>query len=575
MENYKTLRYGISDFRSLIQKNGYFVDKTPYIQKLEKKGDFIILLRPRRFGKSLFLSMLRYYYDIKERDHFISLFQDTWIANHPTPERGTYQVLALDFSMLNATAHELREKFNDYCCAKVDDFMDNYKEYYPGHVAQKIAECPSFDGKLNRINNYAKRNHIPLCLIVDEYDNFTNTILASQGHSIYHEITHADGFYREMFKLFKGMFDRIVLTGVSPVTLDDLSSGYNIAENITLSEVFNQILGFSTDEVRQMIRYYREHGLIQDEEDKMMEEMTAWYDGYCFATRSIAQGEKMFNSTMVIKYLKNYIDEGHAPDNLLDANTRTDYVKLNQLLRLDNLNGNRKSTLMQIAQDGYTTGEIVDSFPASRLTDPNIFTSLLYYYGMLSIKGMDSAYPVLGIPNNNVRIQYYNYLTEEYNKIQHVDTSLLNSLYQEAALKGQWRPMVEFLCKAYHENSSVRCLIEGERNVQGFMMGYLSLNPYYLTAPEVEVNHGYCDFFLMPNSQRQSGVTHSYIIELKYLAVGDSTEKAQMQWQEATAQLQQYMQSRKVQLLCQGTQLHGLIVQVKGSELLRTDEVTF
>jgi hypothetical protein len=139
MENYKTLRYGISDFRSLIQKNGYFVDKTPYIQKLEKKGDFIILLRPRRFGKSLFLSMLRYYYDIKERDHFTSLFQDTWIADHPTPERGTYQVLALDFSMLNATAHELREKFNDYCCAKVDDFMYNYKEYYPEHVAQKIA----------------------------------------------------------------------------------------------------------------------------------------------------------------------------------------------------------------------------------------------------------------------------------------------------------------------------------------------------------------------------------------------------------------------------------------------------
>jgi hypothetical protein len=573
MENYKTLRYGISDFRSLIQKNGYFVDKTPYIQRMEKKGDFLILLRPRRFGKSLFLSMLRYYYDIKERDHFASLFQGTWIADHPTPERGTYQVLALDFSMLNTTAHDLPEKFNDYCCAKVDDFMDSYKEFYPEHVFQKISECPSFDGKLNRINNYAKRNHIPLCLIVDEYDNFTNTILASQGHGIYHEITHADGFYREMFKLFKGMFDRIVLTGVSPVTLDDLSSGYNIAENVTQSEVFNQILGFSAEEVRQMIRYYRDHGVIHDDEDKMMAEMTAWYDGYCFSTRAVEQGEKVFNSTMVIKYIKNYIDEGHAPDNLLDPNTRTDYAKLHQLLRLDSLNGNRRSVLMQIAQDGCTTGEIVDSFPASRLTDPNIFTSLLYYYGMLSIKGMDSAYPVLGIPNNNVRIQYYNYLMEEYNRIQHVDTSLLNSLYQDAALNGQWRPMVEFLCRAYHENSSVRCLIEGERNVQGFMMGYLSLNPYYLTAPEVEVNHGYCDFFLMPNTLRQSGVAHSYIIELKYLAVGDSAEKAEAQWREAEAQLCQYIGARQVQLLRQGTQLHGLIVQVKGSELLRTEEV--
>jgi hypothetical protein len=574
MEEYKTLQYGVSNFRTLIQKNGYYVDKTSFIEKMERMGNFLVLLRPRRFGKSLFLSMLGCYYDIKERDNFDTLFKNTWIANHPTEERGNYQILMLDFSRIgNKSTKDLEESFNTYCCDRVNRFMSKYKAYYPEDVFKSISECSSFVTKLNRLNDYIQDECIQLCLLIDEYDNFTNTILASEGHEVYHAVTHADGFYRDVFKLFKGMFSRIVLTGVSPVTLDDLTSGFNITQNISLSETFNQVQGFSSEEVRQIIRYYKGKGVKLEDEEKMMSEMAAWFDGYCFAFRSLNAGEHVFNSTMAIKYIKSYLDVGHAPDNLLDNNTRIDYTKLQQLIKLDHLNGNRQKSLIQIAQDGYTWGNVCDSFSAEQLTSPNIFTSLLFYYGMLTYANREPFGIVLGIPNKNVRKLFYDYLTEEFNKILPMDLSALESRFNGAAVDGKWREMIEFLCQKLHESSSIRCMIEGERNAQGFLLAYLSLSSYYLTAPEVEVNHGYCDFFLMPNTQKVANIAHSYIIELKYLSTTDTDTKAAAQWQEAVAQLHQYVQAPKVRLLSSGTTLHGIVLQIKGTELLRTEEV--
>jgi hypothetical protein len=276
---------------------------------------------------------------------------------------------------------------------------------------------------------------------------------------------------------------------------------------------------------------------------------------------------------MAIKYIKSYLDVGHAPDNLLDNNTRIDYTKLQQLIKLDHLNGNRQKSLIQIAQDGYTWGNVCDSFSAEQLTSPNIFTSLLFYYGMLTYANREPFGIVLGIPNKNVRKLFYDYLTEEFNKILPMDLSALESRFNGAAVDGKWREMIEYLCQKLHESSSIRCMIEGERNAQGFLLAYLSLSSYYLTAPEVEVNHGYCDFFLMPNTQKVANIAHSYIIELKYLSTNDTDSKAAAQWQEAVAQLNRYVQAPKVRLLCSGTTLHGIVLQIKGTELWRTEEV--
>jgi hypothetical protein len=164
-------------------------------------------------------------------------------------------------------------------------------------------------------------------------------------------------------------------------------------------------------------------------------------------------------------------------------------------------------------------------------------------------------------------------LVAEISNTQHVDTETMDAVYEVAALEGKWREMIEFLCGAYHEYSSIRSAIEGERNVQGFFLAYLSLNPYYLTAPEVEVNHGYCDFFLMPEKVKIPSMMHSYIIELKYLPSNETEAKAEAQWQEAVEQIHRYMQAPKVHLLSKGTVLHGIVLQVKGTELYRTEEV--
>jgi hypothetical protein len=575
MEDYKDLPYGIADFKELVQRGFYYVDKTPFIKSMDRT-QYLILLRPRRFGKSLFLSTLRYYYDIAERDNFSTIFKGTWIADNPTSELGTYQVLSLDFSMISGEIENVREEFNQHCCIRINEFMKRYKEYYDEDDYNLIVSSNRFSYKLGMIQSCARNNDkIRLCLLVDEYDNFTNTILASKGHDVYHKITHADGFYRDVFKKFKAIFQRIVLTGVSPVTLDDLTSGFNIAENVSMTKQFNNVLGFTTEEVQQMLHYYKVRGLIPEDTENMIKLMGEWYDGYCFSKSCINSDVRIFNSNMVIKYLRSYINNGEAPDNMIDSNTRTDYTKLHQLLHLDQLNGDRKSVLMEIIQNGYICGKIEDSFPAHRLTDPMLFTSLLFYYGMLTITGVDALDPILGIPNNNVRKQYYEYLAAEYNRTLPIKTTVMKLTYKAAALEGKWREMMEFLCSAYHEYSSIRSAIEGERNVQGFLLAYLSMNPYYLTAPEVEVNHGYCDFFLMPEKERIPSMMHSYIIELKYLPSGETEAKAEAQWQEAVEQIHKYMQAPKVHLLSKGTTLHGIVLQVKGTELYRTEEVEY
>ena len=202
-----------------------------------------------------------------------------------------------------------------------------------------------------------------------------------------------------------------------------------------------------------------------------------------------------------------------------------------------------------------------------------MFVSLLFYYGMLTISDRMGAMLKLGIPNNNVRCQYYDYLLEEYQKIQPINTSSLQMPYYEAAVDGNWRSMMKILFSMYSESSSVRSLIEGERNLQGFMNALLNLNPYYLTAPEVELNHGYCDFFLMPDLMRYPMIKHSYILELKYLKSDASEAEAQRQWAEAEGQIREYAKGRVVKKLIQTTQLHLIVVQIRGFELIRMDEV--
>ena len=583
----KLVPYGVADFATVIEQNLYYVDKTMFIPELEKQPRNLFFIRPRRFGKSIFLSMLYSYYDCTQSHKFQSLFGNLWIGQHPTPLQGKYQVLFLDFSQITGNIDKLETKFNSYLSINLDAFVRQYSEYYQAEMEEILAQ-EDFEEKMELIFKAAKAHQYHLYLIIDEYDNFTNVILNERGENVYHAITHADGFYRDVFKKFKGNFERIFMMGVSPVTLDDVTSGFNIGWNISIKPEFDEMLGFSTTDVMEMFTYYKEHGSIpvDSDIDAIVNDMKPWYDNYCFAEEALKKKTRMFNCDMVLYYLRNYMDAGCPPEEMIDPNTRTDYGKMKKLLQFDKLDGERKGIIRKIAEEEQIVTQLYESFSAYQIPKAEIFPSLLFYYGMLTIKGTRGSKLILGIPNNNVRKQYYGYLEEEYQAKAYVDVNQLTDYYYDMAYDGKWEEGLRFMADAYAKVSSVRDGIEAERNLQGFFMAYLNLNDYYITAPELELNHGYCDFFLLPDLTHYAS-QHSYILELKVLSKkdfsaiveGEFTEdgkpmtKAEKQWREAVEQILRYAEAPRVEALRQGTKLHLIIMQFEGWELKRMEEV--
>lgn len=583
----KLVPYGVADFAMVIEQNLYYVDKTMFIPELEKQPRNLFFIRPRRFGKSIFLSMLYSYYDCTQSHKYQSLFGNLWIGQHPTPLQGKYQVLFLDFSQITGNIDKLETKFNSYLSINLDAFVRQYSEYYQAEMEEILAQ-EDFEEKMELIFKAAKAHQYHLYLIIDEYDNFTNVILNERGENVYHAITHADGFYRDVFKKFKGNFERIFMMGVSPVTLDDVTSGFNIGWNISIKPEFDEMLGFSTTDVVEMFTYYKEHGSIpvDSDIDAIVNDMKPWYDNYCFAEEALKKKTRMFNCDMVLYYLRNYMDNGCSPRQMIDPNTRTDYGKMKKLLQFDKLDGERKGIIRKIAEEEQIVTQLYESFSAYQIPKAEIFPSLLFYYGMLTIKGTRGSKLILGIPNNNVRKQYYGYLEEEYQAKAYVDVNQLTDYYYDMAYDGKWEEGLRFMADAYAKVSSVRDGIEAERNLQGFFMAYLNLNDYYITAPELELNHGYCDFFLLPDLTHYAS-QHSYILELKVLSKkdfsaiveGEFTEdgkpmtKAEKQWREAVEQILRYAEAPRVEALRQGTKLHLIIMQFEGWELKRMEEV--
>lgn len=583
----KQVPYGVADFATVIEQNLYYVDKTMFIPELEKQPRNLFFIRPRRFGKSIFLSMLYSYYDCTQSHKFQSLFGNLWIGQHPTPLQGKYQVLFLDFSQITGNIDKLETKFNSYLSINLDAFVRQYSEYYQAEMEEILAQ-EDFEEKMELIFKAAKAHQYHLYLIIDEYDNFTNVILNERGENVYHAITHADGFYRDVFKKFKGNFERIFMMGVSPVTLDDVTSGFNIGWNISIKPEFDEMLGFSTTDVVEMFTYYKEHGSIpvDSDIDAIVNDMKPWYDNYCFAEEALKKKTRMFNCDMVLYYLRNYMDNGCSPRQMIDPNTRTDYGKMKKLLQFDKLDGERKGIIRKIAEEEQIVTQLYESFSAYQIPKAEIFPSLLFYYGMLTIKGTRGSKLILGIPNNNVRKQYYGYLEEEYQAKAYVDVNQLTDYYYDMAYDGKWEEGLRFMADAYAKVSSVRDGIEAERNLQGFFMAYLNLNDYYITAPELELNHGFCDFFLLPDLTHYAS-QHSYILELKVLSKKDFSAivegaftedgkpmtKAEKQWREALDQIHQYAEAPRVEALRQGTKLHLIIMQFEGWELKRMEEV--
>ena len=577
MSQVKGIPYGISDFKRLRNENFYYVDKTMYLPLIEKMPSYLFLIRPRRFGKSLFLSLMRTYYDILQKDNFEKYFGDLWIGSHPTDQRNRFQVLYFDFSKAGCSqpGTDMMTSFNDYCTIIINQFAHEYAPFYDADFKATVESIESAKAKLSYLEVKAQEKGYLLYLIIDEYDNFTNVILSEHGQKMFHDLTHASGFYREYFKQFKGMFNRIFLMGVSPITLDDLSSGYNIDWNISTDETFNAMMGFSESDVREMFCYYHQNNMLTGDIEAMITEMKPWYDNYCFARMSL-KDDRIFNCDMTLYYLNCQIQKHRAPEEMVDKNIRTDYSKLKMLARIDHdssQEGSRMSTIEEIAAKGEILVDLHTSFPAEKVTDIDNFRSLLYYYGLLTICGTRGDLLKMCIPNNCVREQYFGFLRDYYQKQSSIDLHYLNVMLTDLAYDGQWKPFFESIALAYRENSSVRDAMEGVRNLQGFLKAYLALASYYLVEPELEMNYGYCDFFLLPDKKRYPDIGHSYILELKYAGRTTTDTELETQAEEGRRQLLQYSKDKIALQLAQDTTLHLILLQFRGWDLVKCEEI--
>ena len=567
--------YGVSDFKRIRTEGYYYVDKTEYLAKMEERDSFVFFVRPRRFGKSLFLDMLRLYYDRNEKASFEQLFGGLWIGGHPTGNRNRYLMLALDFSKVGGMGGEtLPEKFANYMDVALNDFIARYRELFPVGSLDAVTK----DTKFAAVTTVAKSNGLPLYLVIDEYDNFTNTLIRSAGNDPYVSITHGSGFYREWFKLFKASFDRIFMTGVSPVTMDDLTSGFNIATNISQDGAFNSMLGFSEAETLQIYRDFKGVGEFQEgEPEEIVRSIKPWYDGYCFAKSKIGR-ESVFNSDMVLYHLKALVAEGIPPENMVDVNISTDYDKLETIVELQRQAGAQNAEDVsplteELAAKGEIPFDLVTSFPADEIIRPDNFRSLFHYYGVLSMAERKKGMPYFRIPNHCVRQQLFNYLRDSYRRVRMPDWIGWSRLASAMAYDGEWEPFFRRLADDLKATMPVRGNIDREIRIQGYMQAEFGHLKFYRAKPEMELKQGFCDFCLFPERVYYGDAKHSYIVELKHSAADASEAELRAKADEGIAKLRQYASDPTVPDLAKGTELHLVLFQFRGFDLHRLEEI--
>ena len=576
---YPQIPYGWADFEGMRRERTLYVDKTRFLHDLERERT-AFLIRPRRFGKSCWVALLESYYDRNRADRFEAIFGGTDIARRPTANRHRYVVLRFDFSAFDDTLETLRERFETYCFIKLRATLERNQDLFPQPVIDRILAHPAIDGRLNELFEYAGEHDVPLYVLIDEYDNFANTILAHRGAQAYESFTHGGGFYRNFFATLKagvghgGGVERLFVTGVSPITMDDVTSGFNIATNVSLMPEFNEVLGFTAAEVRAILQTYRDHGVLDQDVDEAMAVMAEWYDGYRFAEDA---RESIYNTDMVLYYVKASVPGRGVPRDLIDANVRIDYGKLRHLLTVNRqLNGNF-DLLRHVIGEGWVDGELRDGFPLDELDQRDNFVSLLHYFGLLSIREVRDGMPRLAIPNQTVRRLMYGYLRDGYRDVGvfAVDRHAFGRLVHEMAYRGAWRPVLEFLSDAIAGQTSIRDYIDGKKVVQGFMAAYLSATEHFVFHTERELGGGYADICLEPHLQRYAGMRHGYVIELKYLKRGEPAGQARVAKaaREAAAQVRRYVADERLARQYPTVRFTGLAVVFHGWELVHAEHV--
>lgn len=566
------------NFEDIRLENYYYVDKTAFIPMIEQADRFFFFFRPRRFGKSLTLNLLQHYYDVRAKDKFDTLFGDLYIGQHPTHDRNSYLVLKLNFSGIIGELNNYRQGLDAHCRTMFDYFCDIYADYLPQGIKEKLDEKDGAVEQLEYLYTECQKTNQKIYLFIDEYDHFTNAILSDSGSlHRYTDETHKEGYLRAFFNKVKAGTDscikRCFITGVSPVTMDDLTSGFNIGTNYSLTPEFNAMMGFTEEEVREMLTYYSTNSPFHHSVDELIEIIKPWYDNYCFAEECYG-GTTMYNSNMVLYFVKNYIQNGKVPRSMLEDNIRIDYEKLRMLIRKDKEFAHDASIIQTLVSQGFITGELEKGFPAVNITNPDNFVSLLYYFGMLTISGMHEGKTKLTIPNMVVREQLYTYLLNTYNDADlSFDSYEKSELASALAYRGNWQAYFGYIADCLRRYASQRDKQKGEFFVHGFTLAMTAQNRFYRPISEQDTQAGYVDIFLCPMLEIYSDMKHSYIVELKYAKYKDPETRVEELHREAIEQANRYAETDTVKYAIGTTELHKIVVVYKGMEMRVCEEV--
>ncbi|MBM7557231.1 ATP-binding protein [Halanaerobacter jeridensis] len=560
--------YGVSNFKKLRKDNYIYMDKTKYIEKIESYGEpYIFFLRPRRFGKSLFVSTLEHYYDCNNQDDFNELFGDLYIGNNPTDLSNSYYVLSFDFSGINTvTKSDLLEGFTQNVREGLDEFIDKYNL----DLKYREAKMPSiiFSSFLKKVKFEIDKK---IYVLIDEYDHFANELLSFQVDT-FEETISKTGFVRKWYEVLKqgtadGIVDRIFATGVSPITLDSLTSGFNIASNVSRDRGLNEMMGFTTEEVKSLI-----DKLIAEDVDKeeLMKKLKRYYNGYLFNQDA---EERLFNSDMVLYYFKSYLKENKEPSDLIDTNISSDYAKMRELFTLKNKERNYK-ILDGILNEELQQTSITREFSLAKEFTAEDFLSLLFYLGFLTIDSAVLNLVNLRVPNYVVKELYFDFFAKiiKDDADYEIETVDIKKSIVQLALEGEISDFVNIVEETLQRLSNRDYIDFDEKYVKLTMLSYLMLSRVYYVKSEYEVEDGYIDIALL----ERSGIEPDYeaIIELKYIKKSDYDDQGesvvQAKFEEAKEQILKYKQANELR---ERENLKKIVLVFVGAKCVKQKEV--
>ena len=544
--------YGISNYEELITENYYYVDKTKYIEKLEELPEKrIMFLRPRKFGKTLFTSVLENYYDKNKIDSFEKLYGNTYIGKNTTKLKNSYCILRFNFSGIDTSTEEATIRgFKKEVASSIEVFINRYNLEF--HVNKEDEAENILDNLFKSF--YIQKPQDKIYVIIDEYDHFANELLGFNPEQ-FRGLVSKNGKVRKWYEILKEgtetVVDRIFITGVAPITLDSLTSGFNIGTDITQDEEFNEMIGFTEEELKEILKNQE---ISLKEQEKIIPIMKENYDGYKFCLKAKNQ---IYNSNMCLYFLSRYIRLGEIPDKLIDTNIASDYSKIGKMLDLCK-GENRLEILRKTVQGEPIVNTIVEKFnPAIEFTE-NDMISMLYYLGYLTISGEDLGKPELTIPNKVMKEIYANYfmqIMEEEANFK-IDNTTNNEILREIAKEGKIDKMVETL-KIYLNNLSNRDLIKFDEKYIKLIFYCIAMNMnIYSTKSEMEVNRNYPDILLVPRDSSKG--YKAVMVEFKYIKKGE-VAKLEDKQKEAKEQIERYSSFEDIKDI-QGLRKYTIVV---------------